>query len=453
MADDNIVRKRLSGMSGFSLVWAGQIVSVLATNMTGFALTIWVYQLTNSATSLALMEVFFITPFLVFSPLAGVWVDRYNRKLMMMVSDLTAGIGTVIILILYTTGKLQLWQLYAVNILLGLGNTFQWPAYSAAITTMVTKEQYSRANGMMSLIETGPAVFAPLMAGALLPIIRLGGILLIDISTFLLAVSALLVVTIPQPEQTQQGVESKGKIWNEAAYGFTYIFKRPGLLGLQLIFLFSNLFSGMMITLIPPLILSRTANNSLMLGTVQTAGAIGGVAGALLMTIWSGFRRKVNGVLLGWTFASLWGGVLLGLGRQLEVWIAGAFVGALLSMTVNPSNQAIWQAKVAPDVQGRVFSARRLIAWFAQPVAPLIAGLLADYVFEPAFRSSPPTANLLSEALGYGAGTGIGILIFICGLCGALIGLSGYLFPEIREVEDRLPDHDQLERVNGGLHA
>jgi len=453
MTAGTIPQKRLSGMAGFSLVWLGQIVSVLATNMTGFALTIWVYQLTNSATALGMMQVFFITPFLIFSPIAGVWVDRYNRKLMMMISDLTAGIGTIIILVIYTTGELQLWQLYAVNILLGVGNTFQWPAYSAAITTMVSKEQYGRANGMMSLVETGPAVFAPLLAGALLPIIGLGGILSIDVFTFIFAIAALLVVFIPQPVKTVQGEESKGSLWKEAAYGFKYIFQRPGLLGLQLVFLFGNLFYGITATLIAPLILSRTLNDSLTLGTVMTAGAVGGLIGGVLMSIWGGFHRKVHGVLLGWILSSLCGDVLLGLGRQPEVWIAGAFLAAFLAMIVNPSNQAIWQAKVAPDLQGRVFSARRLIAWSAQPVAPIIAGLLADFVFEPAFQTGNPMIAPFTALFGTGPGAGMSMLIVICGFGGALVGVAGYLIPDIRNVEDILPDHDQLEKASESLNA
>lgn len=438
-------------MAGFSLVWLGQIISVLATNMTGFALTIWVYQLTGSATALGLMQVFFITPFLIFSPIAGVWVDRYNRKLMMMLSDLAAGLGTIIILAIYTTGELQLWQLYAVNILLGLGNTFQWPAYSAAISTMVPKEQYGRANGMMTLIEAGPAVFAPLMAGALLPVIGLGGILSIDIATFVLAIGTLLVVYVPQPARTMQGEASKGNVWKEAAFGFKYIFERPGLLGLQLIFLFGNLFFSIIFTLIPPMVLSRTANDALVFGTVQTAGAVGGVIGGVLMSVWGGFHRRIHGVLLGWILSSLCGGILLGFGRQPQVWIAGSLLTALLAMTVNPSNQAIWQAKVAPDLQGRVFSARRLIAWFTNPIAPLIAGLSADYIFEPAFNS--PSSGMLSQLVGSGSGAGMGLMIFLCGLGGALVGLSGYFFPQIRNVEDILPDHDQLELAPEALDA
>src|SRR5919109_5396174 len=147
---------RPTGMFGFTLVWLGQIISVLATNMTAFALTIWVFEKTGSATALGLMQVFFITPLLVITPFAGVMIDRYNRKLMMMVSDLGAGLATLAILALQAAGLLEYWHLYVTSIVYGLGMAFQWPAYSAAISTMVPKEQLGRANGMMSLIEAGP---------------------------------------------------------------------------------------------------------------------------------------------------------------------------------------------------------------------------------------------------------------------------------------------------------
>ena len=211
---------RRSGMFGFTLVWLGQIISVLATNMTVFALTIWVFGETGSATALGLMQVFFITPYLLITPFAGVMVDRHNRKMMMMVSDLVAGLATISILILQLTGSLQVWHLYAAAIFQGLGNAFQWPAYSATISVMVSKEQYGRANGMMSLIDSGPGVLAPLMAGALLPLIGLTGILSLDVVTFIFAVVILLFVYIPQPPRTQEGNEAQGNMFQQAVFGF-----------------------------------------------------------------------------------------------------------------------------------------------------------------------------------------------------------------------------------------
>ena len=156
--------RRPTGMVGFTFVWAGQILSVLASSATSFALTIWAYQTYGSATALGVVSTSFIIPFLLLSPIAGVLVDRHSRKLMMMVSDVVAIIATVGILAIHSTGSLQMWHLFAAAAIAGLGNTFQWPAYSAAITTMLPKEQYGRANGMMSLVESGPAVFAPILA-------------------------------------------------------------------------------------------------------------------------------------------------------------------------------------------------------------------------------------------------------------------------------------------------
>ena len=196
---------RPSGMFAFTVVWLGQIVSVLASSMSQFALTIFMYEKTQSATALGLMQVFYFVPFLLISPIAGVMVDRHNRKLMMMVSDLGAGLATIGILLVLYFDVWQFWHMYVASIIYGLGTAFQWPAYSAAISTMVSKEQLGRANGMMSLIEAGPGVIAPILAGALLPIIKLTGILFFDVATFILAIGALLIVHVPQPMHTEEG--------------------------------------------------------------------------------------------------------------------------------------------------------------------------------------------------------------------------------------------------------
>jgi DHA3 family macrolide efflux protein-like MFS transporter len=442
--------KRPSGMFGFTVVWLGQIVSVLASMMTQFALTIWAFEKTGSATALGLVQVFFVTPFLLISPLAGALVDRKNRKTMMMVSDLGAGLATIGILVLQAFGVLEVWHLYLAAVVNGLGNTFQWPAYSAAISTMLPKEQYGRANGMMSLIEAGPGVIAPLIAGALLPVIGLTGILFIDVATFLLAIGALLVVYIPQPERTQEGAQAQGSVWQEAVYGFRYIFERPGLLGLLIVFLIGNLFSNIQLTLLAPMVLSRTGNNSVILGSVQSAGAIGGVVGGVLMSLWGGFKRRIHGVLLGWILASL-ALAFLGIGRDLSVWIPAMLIGALFFPLINSSSQAIWQAKVAPDLQGRVFSSRRLIAWMTTPIAPIIAGTLADYVMEPAMRTVNPFSQTFSGLVGTGPGAGMGFLTIVCCLACVLVGIGGYFSLSIRTLEDTLPDHDQLQKMEAAL--
>ncbi len=431
-----------SGMRAFVIVWLGQMVSLLGTSMTGFGVTIWAYKLTGSATALALVSFFFVTPMLVISPLAGALVDRSNRKTMMMLSDLASGLATIAILLLYASGRLQVWHLYITGAVEGAFQAFQWPAFSAAISTMLPKEQYGRADGMMSLANSSSGIFAPLLAGALLGVIGLGGILAIDILTFVIAVATLLFVHIPQPATTQAGLESKGSLLKEAAYGFHYILKRPSLLGLQFIFLAGNFIIGIAFTVLAPMILARTGNNEVVYGSVSSVGALGGLTGGLAMSAWGGPKRRVHGVLAGWGLSCLLGVVLMGFGRSLLVWALAGFFGAFFVPFINGSNQAIWQAKVAPDVQGRVFSARRLIAWFSEPLATLIAGPLADYVLEPAMLPGGRLAGTFSPLVGSGPGAGMALMFIFAGLLAMIFTLSGYAFPAIRQAETILPDHD-----------
>lgn len=439
-----MIRNRPSGMLAFTIVWIGQAVSLLGTSMSGFAYTIWAYELTGKATALALAGFFYTTPLLIMSPIAGVIVDRSNRKFMMMISDLGSGITTIGMLILFSTGRLELWHLFVANAIMGTFQTFQWPAYSAAITMIVPKKHYARAHAMNDLAGNTSGIFAPLLAGALLPFIGLGGILAIDIATFMVALGALLVVVIPQPEATEEGLKSRGSIWQESAYGFRYIFKRPSLLGLQTIFLVGNFFASMGFTLIAPMILARTDSNSLIFGSVQTAGAVGGVVGGLAMSAWGGSKKKVHGVLTGWIFSGLLGMVLMGLGRGLPMWALGSFSGAFMVPLINSSNQAIWQAKVAPDVQGRVFATRRLIAWFVVPIATLLAGPLADFVFEPAMSQPSLVSDAFGWLVGYGAGAGMALIIIFCGFGVSATGASGYGIRVVRDSESILPDHEVI---------
>ena len=444
-----VAQKRLSGMTGFLIVWLGQVVSVLTSAMSHFALTIWMYQQTGSATAMGLMQVFFITPFLLISPIAGAMVDRYNRKLMMMISDLSAVLATFCILILQAAGHLQFWHLYVAAVINGLGNTFQWPAYSAAISTMVSKEQYGRVNGMISLVESGPGVFAPLMAGALLPFIGLTGILFLDVATFFLAIGALLIVHVPRPIQTVDGQKGRGNIWKEAFFGFKYIFARPSLLGLVSLFFAGNLFAVIGLTVFAPLILARTGNNSVIFGILQSVAGGGGVVGAVIMSAWGGPKRRIHGLLGGWIFGNLFGTALFGFGRDLTIWIPTVFVATVTTPLVSGSSQAIWQAKVAPDVQGRVFAARRLIAWFTQPIAPIISGVLADYVLEPAMMvNTSSLAHFFGRWVGSGPGAGMSLLFIFSGVMVALTAVVGYIIPFIRNIESLLPDHQQCVPVS-----
>jgi MFS family permease len=439
-------------MIGFTFVWAGQILSVLASSASSFALTIWAYETYGSATALGIITTAFLIPYMVMTPIAGVLVDRHSRKLMMMVSDVVAVAATVGILAMHALGGLRLWHLFAAAAVVGLGQTFQWPAYSAAITTMIPKEQYSRANGMMSLVESGPAVFAPILAGALYPVLGLRGILILDVATFLVAIGALVLVHIPPPPRSVEGQAARGTMLREAIFGFRYILRRRNLLHLLLFFLMLNVVVGLAHNVFSPYILARTGNNSAHLGYVRSAAAIGAVAGGLLVSLWGGFKRRMKSILLGEALTGAVALLCFGLVRSLPFWIAVAAVGAVFGPFVNGASQAIWQSKVAPDVQGRVFSARRFIAMAITPVVPIAAGALADYVTEPAMTSDTWLSGAFGWLVGTSPGSGMALQFVIAGVLYVLLVLAVFLFvPTIRNLEDHLPDHDQMD--HGGEEA
>lgn len=431
---------RPTGMRAFMLIWFGQVISLLGTGMTQFALTLWAYQMTGSATALALVAFFTFGPTVLFTPIAGALVDRWNRKLVMMLSDLGSGAGTISILLLYVTGNLQIWHLYVAGIVSGIFYTFQWPAYSAGITMMLHKSQYARADGLLGVADQASRVLAPILATTLLATIGIAGVLVIDIVTFVFAVGTLLMIYIPQPQRSASGVEGKGSLWAESIYGFRYIFRRPSLVGLLMTFFFVNLVTTFSITLFAPMILARTGSSQTILATVQSIGAAGGVVGALLLSVWGGPRRRIHGVLLGMVAVSL-ALLTVGVGQTVALWSLGWFVCWLSAPILNGSSQAIWQSKVAPDVQGRVFAARRMIAQIVAPVSMLLAGPLADQIFEPAMQASGSLVDTFGSLVGVGPGAGMALIFVITSVIGVGVGLAGFAFPVVRNAEDLLPDH------------
>jgi DHA3 family macrolide efflux protein-like MFS transporter len=446
-------------MFAFSIVWLGQLVSLLGSAMTGFALTFWAWQATGQATALALVGFFAFAPTIFVSPIAGALVDRWNRKFVMMLSDLAAITSTFVVLLLFSAGVLEIWHLFITGAFASAFGAFQWPAYSAAVSTMVPKKQYGRASGMLSAAQFASGIVAPILAAIFLTAIGIAGILIIDVLTFLVAIGALLFVHIPQPKISEEGRKSRGSLWKESVYGFRYIWARRSLLGLQLVFFSVNLVGVYSGTVQAPMILARTSNNTDVLAIVMSATAIGGLVGSIALSVWGGPKRKINGVLAGMSLGMI-GTLLMGLGGNFDtfasqvsplyVWAMAGFIGLFFIPIVNGSNQAIWQAKVPPDVQGRVFATRALIAQISAPIAMLLAGPLADRVFEPAMLPGGSLAQTFGGILGTGPGAGMSLMFVIAGILGMLVGLGGYAFRSIRNVETILPDHEQAKEQASG---
>ena len=307
------MQNRLSGMRAFYLVAVGQFISIFGTTMTQFGLTIWSWKFVTEiqptadpATAMALVGFFNFAPEVLLSPISGALVDRWNRKLVMILSDVAAGLATIAIFLLYSSGQLQMWHLYVAGAWTGAFKSFQWPAYSAAISTMIPKEQYTRADAVMGLTESLSGILAAPIAGLLLGIIGLVGIMTIDIITFLAAVAGVLLVTIPQPKVSVEG-QAIRSIWRDSLFGFQFILQRPSLLGLQLMFFFGNLLASIAGILLNPMILSRTGNNELFLSFVQGAYGAGAVVGGLILVRTGGLKRRTNGVIGGWFFGTFFG--------------------------------------------------------------------------------------------------------------------------------------------------
>jgi DHA3 family macrolide efflux protein-like MFS transporter len=427
-----------SGMRGFTIVWAGQLVSLLGTAMTTFALVIWAWQETGSATALALVAFFGFLPNALMMPFAGALVDRHSRKLMMVVSDSVAGCTTIVMLLLYTMGRLELWHVYGLLFVSSAFQSFQFPAYSAAITMMVKKGNYARASGMLSTAQSASTVFAPIAAGILLAFIGIGGIMTIDVATFLFAITMVLIVRIPQPPESEEGRRARKSLLKDATFGFGYIRDRRPLLSLLSVFFAFNLMIVFGFVVLQPMVLAKTGDDERILGLVMTLGGVGGVIGGVAMSVWGGPRRRVNGILLGMLVVAA-GLFILGLGREVVVWSVGMFAASITIPIANACSQAIWQAKVPPDLQGRVFATRALIATVGIPVSQLIAGPLADWVFEPAMdHATGPLAALV----GSGPGAGMSLMLVIAAVLGMLVCAFGYSSRNVREVEDLIPDHE-----------
>ncbi len=441
---------RPKGMKAFTLIWAGQVVSLIGSAMTAFGIGVWAWQVTGHATALSIVAFFSFTPTIIMSPIAGALVDRWNRKMTMGVSDVASGLGTVIMLVLYVTGHLQIWHLCVVGALSGTFQAFQWPSYQAAISTMMPKEKYGRAAGMMSLAQSGSGIIAPIVAGAVVVTWGLTPIFLFDIASFCIAIALLLAVDVPAPLRSRLGEEARGSLWKETVFGWRYIVARRPLFLLQLSFFASNLIASVSMTVWTPMILARTSDSATTLGIVNTVSAIGGVIGGALMATWGGPRRKVYGVLWGMVSVSALGIMLMGFGRTLPIWIISGFLGSLIIPFLNGCNDAIWQAKVPHDVQGKVFGTRLMIAQVSVPLAMLTAGPLADLVFEPQMMPGGALTRVFGSLVGVGRGAGMALMFVLFGGMALLVGVVSFMVRDIRDVEVLIPDYAPPEYEPNG---
>lgn len=437
--------RRITGQKAFYWIWFGQLLSWSGTAMTRYALIIWAYEKTNAAATLGLLGFFGWIPLVLISPFAGVLVDRWDRRKVMILADLGSGLVTAGLLGLHVAGSLQIWHLFLAETLSAVFSAFQAPAYNASTSLLVSKERYSKIIGLNSTALSASDILAPIIAGLLLTTAGLKSIFLLDLVTLLFAVGTLFFVIIPKPTVAANLPKDKPHFFKELASGFNFVAKRPGLIGILLIFMVINLLAFLTyFSILPALILARTGGDKLALSTVQSVLGIGGLVGALLLSMWGGPKKRIHGFLLFTSVSFMFGDSIFAIGRSLPAWVIGGFISSIFIPFIGGSSMSIWMSKVPLEMQGRVLSVRSMGHYLMIPLGYLAGGFLADKVFEPAMQIGGSLVGVFGGLVGSGPGAGMALMFLFTFITGTLTGLSGYLIPAIRNVESDLPDHDAM---------
>ncbi|MGD1898021.1 MAG: MFS transporter [Phormidesmis sp.] len=425
-------------MQNFLIVWLGQFASLLGSEMTSFAITIWAWEVTQQATPLSLILVVSQIPRLLISPFAGVWVDTFSRQRLMLIGDSVAGISTVLLLVLLFSDNLQIWHLYAFGALNGLFGYIQQLAYSASLSLIVEEQHYTRVAALESLQLSGSYVIAPAAAGALYAIAGLSGVLLFDLTTFGCAVITLSLVCIPspQPQSLQAQTNDASTFFQKITFGLRYLQNRPSLIIFLSFLLIGSFIDSASFAILPAMVLARSNNDSTVWGTLLAFFGAGGLIGGALISAWGGPKRQIHGVMAGSAFWKI-GLIVLALAQRTTLKIGTALFSGFCSPFPASCSQTIWRKQVDPALQGRVFSAQFLLTQIASPVGAAIAGPLADRVFEPAMQPNAPLAKVLGSLFGTGLGAGMAVQLALFSTCGLAIALGGYGIRQLRDVEIR----------------
>jgi surfactin synthase thioesterase subunit len=422
-----------SRLRGFALVTLGQLVSMIGTRALMFGLGVWVYLKTGSATQFSVILVAGLLPALLVLPYAGAAADRWNRRLVMLAGDLVAVLGSGLCLTLYAIGSLQVWHLYLATGLSAVAGSFQQPAYLAATAQLVPKQYLGRTNGITQALVAVSQAAGPLLGGALIVLIGLGGMLIVDLGTVVVSLATLAAVRFPDTLFRRR----EESIWKEIAGGVRYIAHRRSFVAMVVFFLGFNLILGFAIALTAPMVLSFASAGAL--SVASTVGAVGGILGGLAMALWGGFERRATG-MVGFTLLTGAGMVLIGLRPSAVLLAVGlAAIAASLAL-LNGHWQTMIQTKVGMELQGRILASNRMIANLTEPLGYLCAGALADAFFEPAMRNAGWLRDSAGALLGTGPGRGMALLVVVLGLGQIALSIIGIRWRTLHYMEDTLPD-------------
>ncbi|MGW0495864.1 MFS transporter [Streptomyces sp. NPDC003007] len=424
-----------SRMRKFIAIWASSLVTMTGSALTGFALGVWVYLETGSTTQLALTFVLAFLPGILFSPLAGALVDRWDRRVILLVGD-AVGIGTTLALgLLFTAGHLEPWHIFVTTVIRSTLRAMQVPALNSIVVLLAPKEQIGRANGLMGVANAVSQTVAPALGGALMLAIGLNGVLFIDCATFALNVVVLFLTRIPTPPPSKAGTEGKGSLRSEIGQGWRVLAGNRALVTLALFYAALDLSVGFVDILITPMVISFASVSAL--GVVLTVGGVGLVLGSVTMASWGGPRRRIHGTA---GFAIPLGLFLcLGSLRPSVTLVAIAAFGFMFcSMIIDGTSRSIIGTEVEPDLQGRAFATFNMVTNTVLCSSYLLAGPVADRVFEPLLAEKGALAGSVGDVLGTGPGRGMALLLGLLGLLVLVTAVAGYLTPGLRGLSDKV---------------
>lgn len=417
----------------FGLVTAGQLVSMVGSALSSFVLALWVFAQTGSVGAFAVLSAIAVLPGIVLGPLGGAIADRFDRRKVMIASDVgsAAAIGAVAVAVLL--GGLALWQVVVAVTVTSAAGAFQRPAYLAAVAQMVPKRYLGQANGISQIGVGVSTVFGPMLGAALYSVLDIGGVLLIDLATFLVGVTTLLLARIPDLAFHRREESFR----TEITRGWSYITRRRGLRSALWFFTVDQLLYAFGFAVIVPMIVLEHSPAGA--GFALSAGGVGGLIGALVMGLWGGTPRRMHGVILGMAAASA---AMAFAGAVPAVWCAtiGLFGLSFGVALAEAHFIAMIQTKVGFDLQGRVLALFLSVMMLATPIGFLIIAPLADPLVRPLLEPDGPLASTAGAVLGTGPGRGLALLVVVSGLAQLAWALWGWRNRTLRDLEDHLPD-------------
>jgi MFS transporter, DHA3 family, macrolide efflux protein len=438
----NIVKnflRELTEMRAFLTIWSGQFVSLIGSGITSFALDLWVYQRTGSVTQYALITLFNVIPPILMAPIAGVLVDRWDRRSIILVSDLLAAIATGFIALLFFSGNLQVWQIAIITTIISTVSVFQRLAMTTTTKLLVADKNLGNAVGLTQISQSIGSLVVPALAGTLVLLVKMEGVLMIDFGTYLFSLLTLLLVRIPTHLTTNSEVDEQPQGWaawaalrRELQFGWQYTLANPNILSLLIYFTVINFLIALVSLLFLPMVLGFL--NSSAAGSMVTIGGIGTLFGGLLLGVFGGAKYRITkimffGVCLGLSI------ILAGIQPSNILITIALFVGMLSFSLINGISEVLFISNVPVEVQGRVFGLQGMIAASSLPVAYLMAGPLADWVFEPLLAKNGALADTVGRVVGVGAGRGIALLFIVLGILQIAVTLYAYSYRPLRKLD------------------